>query len=224
MWCLISIHLQAWNLGEPLSEFPPSSRNFHSRSQKNKVHDQSGHETLTIHLQQSLQKRTQGQLRLQRVLMVGSSLVNSTLRSRYAFYAHLTHLHHHSSLLPLLSLNSGGTRQGDSNMLPQFSSNLFLQKQVQVSLLPYHVPMQSLSQAANCPSRLEICADKFLSKGDTSSDPNFPFAPSWPKSWVIVPLPCFKQCPLWYPIWVSKRPELRHTATLDNNAVVLHNE
>lgn len=104
--------------------------------------------------------------------MVGSSLVNSTSRSRYAFHARLTHF----------SLNSGGTRQGDSNMLPQLSSELFLQKQVQVSLLPYHIPMQSLSQAANCPSRLEICADKFLSKGDTSADPNFPFAPSWPKS------------------------------------------
>lgn len=118
MWRLIGIHLQAWNLGEPLSQFPPSSRNFHSRRQKNKVHDQSGHETLAIHLQKSLQKRTQKQRRLQRVLMVGSSLANSTL-------AHLTHLHHRESLLPLLRLNSGGTQKGDSHMLPQLISDLF---------------------------------------------------------------------------------------------------
>lgn len=51
---LVSIHLLAWNLCEPLGQFPPASGDLHGRGQQDKVHDQSGHKTLTIHLQKGL--------------------------------------------------------------------------------------------------------------------------------------------------------------------------
>lgn len=57
VWCLVSIHLLARNLDEPLGHLPPAAGYLHSSGEQDKVHHQSGYKTLTVHLQQGLQRK-----------------------------------------------------------------------------------------------------------------------------------------------------------------------
>lgn len=51
---LVSIHLLSGHSSEFLGQLPPPGRHLHRRRQQDEIQDQSGDQTLAVHLQQGL--------------------------------------------------------------------------------------------------------------------------------------------------------------------------
>lgn len=57
MRSLVSLHLLSGHSSKFLGQFPPPGRHLHRRGQQDEIQDQSGNQTLAVHLQQCLTER-----------------------------------------------------------------------------------------------------------------------------------------------------------------------
>lgn len=56
MWCFISLHLLPGYMGEFFGELSPARGYLHCSGQQYEVHNETGHQTLTVHFQQGLEE------------------------------------------------------------------------------------------------------------------------------------------------------------------------